>query len=123
MTDSNGEVVDDYQGATGACPEYSFTDGIADGEYDIMANLYAGLSTVPGIDEYAIPMTVKIFKGGVISDTETTVRYSTADYPSVPAWTTLTEDGPTVNVGKLRIASGKLTLIAPDGAEIGTIDQ
>ena len=124
LTDADGNVVDGYQGATGACPEYSYMDGIADGEYDIMANLYDnGLFGAPDIDTVAIPMRVNLFKGGEMLPSESTVRYDTGDFSEVPLWTAYTEPDPTVNIGKIRIGGGKVTLVDPAGTEVGSVSQ
>ena len=128
IEDSNGNVVDGYQAATGACPETSFDDGYADGVYNIIADLYDnGLFGAPDIDTIGIPMRVSLFKGGVVSDTKTTIKYSTDDYSQVTLWTAYTPSDPDGDaletIGSIRVSGGKITLVAPDGTDVGTLNQ
>jgi len=125
LEDAAGDVVDGYQGATGACPENSFLDGIGDGVYTIIADLYGnGLFGIPNIDTIPIPTVVSIYKGGVVSGANTTVKYATADYSQIPVWTSYTDDSPgLVAFGTIRIGGGKVTLVDPDGADVGSLNQ
>lgn len=128
LVDGNGDFAGGFGGATAACPERMFLANLADGEYSIVANLYEnGLFGAPDIDTLVIPMTVKIFKGGVVSDVATTVSYALADFPSVTEFTSYTPSDPdgeaNVVVGKIRVGGGKVTLVNPDGADVGSFDK
>jgi hypothetical protein len=128
LADDQGNFVGGFGGATAACPELMFTGTLADGTYDIVANLYDnGLFGAPDIDTIPIPMRVSIFKGGVLSDTQTTLKYSTADYNQIPVWTAYTESDPNgehnVVVGQIRVGGGTVTLVNPDGADVGSLNK
>lgn len=128
LVDDQGAFAGGFGGATAACPERMFTGSLANGDYSIIANLYGnGLFGAPGIDTIPIPMRVSLFKGGVVSDSETTVRYTATDFASVPTWTAYTPSDPNgdalATVGTVRVGNDAVTLLDPDGGTVGTIDK
>jgi hypothetical protein len=128
LADGTGAFVGGFGGATGACPEYMFSGTLADGTYDIIANLYGNaLFGVPDIDTVVYPMVVSLFKGGFLSPDATTIKYAAADFPQLPVWTTYTPSDPdglsNATVGQIRIGGGTVTLVNPDGADVGTLNK
>ncbi len=128
LADGTGAFVGGFGGATGACPERMFSGTLADGTYDIVANLYGNsLFGVPDIDTVVYPMVVSLFKGGVLSPDATTIKYATADFAQVPVWTTYTPSDPDglalATLGQIRISGGTVTLVNPDGADVGALNK
>lgn len=128
LVDDQGAFAGGFGGATAACPETMFTGALAVGDYTIVANLYGnGLFGAPGIDTIPIPLRVSMFKGGVVSDTETTIRYTATDFASVPTWTAYTPSDPNgealANLGTLRVGNDAVTLINPDGGTVGSLNK
>jgi hypothetical protein len=126
LFDSNGDLVAEFGAATGACPENLIVGHLPDGTYSLMANLYNnGLFGAPDIDTIPIPLTVVLFRGGVVSDAASTFRYSTDNFPQLPVWTSYTPSDPDgaalVMVGTIRIVGGVVTLVNPDGTDVGTL--
>lgn len=128
LADGTGAFVGGFGGATGACPERMFSGTLADGTYDIVANLYGNaLFGTPDIDTIPYPMNVSLFKGGVVSPEATTIRYNATDFAQVPVWTTYTASDPNglalATLGQIRIGGGKVTLVNPNGADVGSLDK
>ena len=128
LANGAGDFVGGFGGATGACPEYMYAENFDDGEYSIIANLYDnGLLDSMAMNVSEIPLQVKLFKGGVLTSGASTLFYSTSDYPSLPLWNSLTPSDPNgdflVEVGKIRVGGGKVDLLDPNGAVVGTVDQ
>jgi len=128
LLDSQGAFAGGFGGATASCPERMFLGSLADGDYSIAANLYDnGLFGTPDIDTVAIPITVSIFKGGVVSDTETTVTYDANDFSQIPLWTAYTPSDPdglsNAILGTIRVGGGKVTLLDPDGNVVGAFNK
>jgi hypothetical protein len=126
IADANGDFVGGFGGATANCPENMAVGGLPDGTYSIVANLYDnGLFGAPDIDTIPIPLTVVLFKGGVLTDANSTIRYTTEDYPQVPLWTAYTPSDPNgealVVVGTIRVSGGQVTLVNPDGTDVGSL--
>lgn len=128
LADGTGAFVGGFGGATGACPERMFSGTLADGTYSIVANLYGNaLFGVPDIDTVRYPMVVSLFKGGVLTPEATTIKYDATDFAQTPVWTTYTPSDPdglaNAIVGQIRIGGSKVTLVNPDGADVGSIDK
>jgi hypothetical protein len=126
ITDAGGNFVGGFGGATAACPENMAVGGLPDGTYNIVANLYEnGLFGAPDIDTIPIPLTVVLFKGGVLTDANSTLRYSSDDFPQIPVWTAYTPSDPdglaNVVVGTIRVSNGTVTLVNPDGTDVGSL--
>ena len=128
LADGTGAFVGGFGGATGACPERMFTGTLPDGIYSIVANLYGNaLFGTPDIDIVEYPLVVSIFKGGVVTPEATTIKYSTLDFAQVPVWTTYTPSDPdglaNAVLGQIRIAGGTVTLVNPDGTDVGALNK
>ena len=130
FVDDAGAFAGGFGGATGACPEMMFTDGLTDGNYTIQVNLYGNdflaSLTDPVIDTIPLPMQITFFKGGVIAPEMSTATYNTADFSTVPVWTTYTPSDPdglmNITVGSMTVSGTEVTLFDPSGAEVGKLD-
>ncbi|MDZ4748183.1 MAG: hypothetical protein SH808_06815 [Saprospiraceae bacterium] len=128
LADGTGAFVGGFGGATGACPERMFSGTLADGTYSIVANLYGNaLFGTPAIDTVPYPLSISLFKGGVLTPEATTIRYAAADFAQVPVWTTYTPSDPdglaNAILGQIRISGGTVTLVNPDGADVGSLNK
>lgn len=126
ILDSNGEFAGGFGGATANCPEAMIVGTLPDGTYSIVANLYDnGLFGAPDIDTIPIPMTVTLYKGGVLSSSQSTISYSSDDFAQLPVWTSYTPSDPNgealVVVGQIRVSNGQVTLVNPDGSDVGQL--
>jgi len=125
LADDQGNFVGGFGGATANCPESMIAD-LPDGTYSIVANFYDnGVLGSPGLIDSPITMEVKMFKGGVILEPNSTIKYNTGDFNQVPLWTTFTPSDPNGDalavVGTIRVSGGAVTLVNPAGADVGTL--
>jgi hypothetical protein len=126
IADGTGAFVGGFAGASANCPENMAVGGLPDGTYSIVANLYEnGLFGAPDIDTIPIPLTVVLYKGGVLTDANSTIRFTSDDFPQVPLWTAYTPSDPdgaaNVIVGTIRVSGGTVTLVNPDGTDVGSL--
>ncbi|HZV70271.1 MAG TPA: hypothetical protein VFG10_12035 [Saprospiraceae bacterium] len=127
LADDQGNFVGGNGGATANCPESIFVN-LPDGTYDIIANLWENsVLDSPGLIESPITMEVKMFKGGVVVEANSTIKYNTGNFNQVPLWTTFTPSDQAgvalADVGTITIGGGKVTLIDPAGNVVGSFDK
>jgi hypothetical protein len=125
LADADGNFVGGFGGATGNCPE-TMRANVPDGTYDIVVNMWAnGATGSPGLIESPIYFDVRMFRGGIVNEANSTIGYNTADFAQVPVWTTFTpsdEPGEFLAViGQVRVQGGQYTLVNPAGGDEGTL--